>query len=299
MELDLFRSFVAVAEARSFSRAARAIHLSQSALSRQIGRMEAELGVSLFERYGQHVECTRAGEVLLPLARAVIRRGDDAVALVREQASAKSLARIGATAVVHAHFLAPILASFVTTHQEVTLDIVESDDGLIEEAILRGELDCGVVTAWGQSRAAVRHLLTEEIVLVVPQDHPLATQSRIAWSMLANEPLVLPRSTVNASNVVMDAMRHAGFEPKISYRAAYPELTKALVRRGMGVAPMMGMIVGSLEGLVVIPFAEKLTRQLVLMHSREHQPSPAVKALMRHIVAGAASLPRSWPTPPR
>ena len=71
MELDLFRSFVAVAENRSFSRAARAMHTTQPTLSRQIARLEKELGAQLFERYGRHVECTPTGQLLLPLVEMI------------------------------------------------------------------------------------------------------------------------------------------------------------------------------------------------------------------------------------
>lgn len=66
MELYLLKSFLAVAEARSFSGAARSIHSSQSALSRQIAKLEKELGVQLFERYARRVELTPTGQLLLP-----------------------------------------------------------------------------------------------------------------------------------------------------------------------------------------------------------------------------------------
>jgi len=78
MELDQLRSFVAVAEARSFTRAASLVHLSQPAISRQIARLETELGAKLFERYGRRVECTADGRLLLPLARNILARADDA-----------------------------------------------------------------------------------------------------------------------------------------------------------------------------------------------------------------------------
>ncbi len=109
MELDLFKSFVAVAEARSFSRAARDMHSTQPTLSRQIARLEAELGTSLFERYGRHVECTASGELLLPLARAIITRTEEVVSLMREQAGGgPSTVRFGAAGNVFA-LLTPIL----------------------------------------------------------------------------------------------------------------------------------------------------------------------------------------------
>ena len=135
MELDLFRSFVAVAEARSFSRAARAMHSTQPTLSRQVARLESLLSTRLFERYGRHVECTVSGELLLPLAKAIVTRTDEAVSLLREQAGGgPSTVRFGAAGNVIV-MLTPVLASFLKTYPNVSVDLVEKDDAPLEEAV--------------------------------------------------------------------------------------------------------------------------------------------------------------------
>ena len=89
--------------------------------------------------------------------------------------------------------------------------------------------------------------------------------------MLAGESILLPRATLNVSNVYADALRRAGLRPNFSYRANYPELTKALVGRGFGVAPMPSMLCSpeSLEGLVAIPFEKPLYRDLNLIYPRD------------------------------
>ncbi len=287
MELDLFKSFLAVAEARSFSRAARVVHSTQPTLSRQIGRLETELGTRLFERYGRHVELTFSGQLLLPLAQAIVARTEDAVSLMKEQAGAgASTVRFGAVGNVFALVLTPIIVSFLDTYPKVTVDLIEKDDAALEEAVISGELDCAVVTPWGSTRAATQYLLTEEILLVVAEDHRLATQKAITLEMLAQEAVLLPRATMNAGNIVADAIRHAGFEPKLTYRANYPELTKALVRRGVGVAPMPKMLVAPLDGLVAIPFQKPLTRDLVFVYPRDRPLTAATRAVMAHVRAG-------------
>ncbi len=291
MELDLFKSFVAVAEARSFSRAARATHSTQPTLSRQIARLENELGTRLFERYGRHVECTPSGELLLPLAQAIINRANDAISLVREQAGAgPSIVRFGATGSVFAHLLTPALASFSAAYPNVSVDLVERNDAACEDAVIRGELDCAVMTPWGSARTATHRLLTEEILLVVPQGHRLAAYSPVTFGVLASESILLPPSTMNASNIAADAFRRAGFEPRFSYRATYPELTKALVRRGLGVAPMPRMLLApeTLEGLAALPFQEPMARDLALIYPRDRPLPAAARALMVHIRAGVS-----------
>jgi DNA-binding transcriptional LysR family regulator len=292
MELDLLKSFLAVAEARSFSRAARAMHSTQPTLSRQIARLESELGAQLFERYGRHVECTVSGQLLLPLAQAIVTRTDEAVSLLREQAGAGSgTVRFGAIGSVFALLLTPVLVSFLAAYPSVSVDLIEKDDAQLEEAVISGELDCAVMTPWGSTRAATQYLLTEEILLVVSRDHRLANHSAVALSMLANESILLPRSTMNAGNIVADALRRAGLEPRFSYRANYPELTKALVRRGLGVAPMPRMLVApeTLEGLVAIPFEKPLARDLNLIYPRDRPLTAAARALMVHVRAGVSN----------
>jgi LysR family transcriptional regulator, transcription activator of glutamate synthase operon len=283
MELDQLRSFAAVAEARSFTRASALVHLSQPAISRQISSLEKELGAELFERYGRRVELTANGELLLPLARSIVARADEAARLVRENVGmVSSRVRFGSSGIVFAHMLPSVLASFVQAYPKIHLDLIEREDSLSEEAVANGEIDCAIVTGWGSPRATVVRLLTEEIFLVVPQGHRLAERTSVALSELANEPLLLPGHTLNMANHLTDACHRAGFEPRVPHRVNYLELSKVYARQGMGVSliPRMGLDPRTLDGLVVIPFEERLTRDLNLIYSREHAPSAATRVLI-------------------
>ena len=296
MELDQLRTFVAVAEVRSFTRAAFLAHLTQPAISRQIARLEGELGVRLFERYGRRVECTPDGKLLLPLAKAIVTRADDATRMMREHAGMlSSRVRVGSTGTVFGHLLSPILASFIKTYPKIHLDLIERDDTLLEDGVFNGELDCAIVTAWGSSRAAATHLLTEEILLVVRPDHRVAGQPSVSLAELADEPFLLPGHSLNTANLLMDACRRAGFEPKVPYRANYLELAKALVRQGLGVAllPQMFVPPDTLDGLVALPLEEHITRDLELIASNERPLPVAARSLALHI---KASLPGSHAT---
>lgn len=294
MELDLFKSFVAVADARSFKQAAGVLHVSRPTLTRQIARLESELGTQLFERYGRHVECTTSGQFLLPLARRMIAHTEKILSLMREHAgTGLSTARLGATGVTFSHFLTPILATFIASHPGVRLDLVEREDSALEDAVVSGELDCAVITSRGPTRAATKHLFSEEVLLLVPHSHPLARQPAVALRKLAQESIVLPTEQLNISRVLADAFYRAGLEPKYSLRVNYPELLlKDLVRMGLGVAllPQMLLAPETLEGMVAIPFEERVVRDLILIYSWD-RPLPAVaRALMVHIQRQTALL---------
>jgi LysR family transcriptional activator of glutamate synthase operon len=286
METDLLKTFVTVAEARSFSKAARDLYSTQSTVSRQIARLEDMLDARLFVRYGRHVELTVAGELLLPLANAIVTRTEDAIGIIREQTGAgPSTVHFGAVPMVMAHILIPLLAPFIAAYPGLSIDLIEKDDAQLEEAVISGELDCGVITPWGSTRVAAHHLLTEEILLVVPQDHPLAAQPVAPFKAVAAETILLPRATLHVSNLVVEAFRRRGYSPKISSRCNYPELNKALVRRGLGIAPMPKGLCspGALEGLVAIPFEEPIIRDLNLIYPPDRPLSSGARALIAYI----------------
>jgi LysR family transcriptional regulator, transcription activator of glutamate synthase operon len=289
IELDQLKCFVAVAEARSFTRAAVAVHLSQPALSRQIKRLEDELGTLLLKRQARRVECTADGLLLLPLARNIVMRVDEATRIIRERVGqSASQVRIGATGPVLTYLLPGILASFRQQNPSIKFEIRELDDTELEHWTLAGDLDCAILTVWGSMPAvATEPLLTEEIFAILPEAHPLAGHRAVALLELARDPFVLPSSSSNMANHLMDACRKAGFEPRVAYRASYIEATKAFVKQGLGVGlmPRMALVGRDFQGLVTLPLEEKVTRDLCLIYPKDKPRSAATRALVAHIHA--------------
>ncbi len=286
METDLLKTFSTVAESRSFSKAAEKLYSTQSTVSRQIARLEEMLDARLFVRYGRHVELTTAGEMLLPLANAIVTRTEDAIGIIREQAGGgPSTVHFGAVPMVMAHILIPVLAPFIAAYPEMCIDLMEKDDTQLEEAVLSGELDCGVMTPWGSSRVSAYHLLTEEILMVVPRDHPLAARRSVPYKVAASETILLPRATLHVNNLIVEGFRKRGLTPRFSSRCNYPELNKELVRKGLGIAPMPMTLCTPflLEGLAAIPFEEPLTRDLHLIYPQDRPLSAAARALIAYI----------------
>jgi DNA-binding transcriptional LysR family regulator len=294
VEVNLLKAFVTVAETRSITRGATLLNLTQSALSRQIARLEGEMGTRLFERYGRYVECTADGQFLLPLAQVIIARTDETIALMRERtgAQADNVTRLGASGMVFAHYLTPILGRFMAANPSMKLDLVEGNDVELEEAVVAGKLDCAVYTPWKASRAVGRLLTTEEIVLVAPSDHPIAASPAVTPQMLANQRLLLPPPFYNTSSIIIDVFRQAGVNPKISYRALYPELLKNLVREGLGMTTMPRMLTApeTLDGLVALPFEEKVERKIVLIYPFDRPITASARALIAHIQRQAAAM---------
>jgi DNA-binding transcriptional LysR family regulator len=286
METDLLKTFATVADARSFSKAAEKLYSTQSTVSRQIARLEEMLDARLFVRYGRHVELTSAGELLLPLANAIVTRTEDAIGIIREQAGGgPSNVHFGAVPMVMAHILIPLLAPFIAAYPGMSLELMERDDAQLEEAVISGELDCGVMTPWGSSRVSAYHLLTEEILMVMPREHPLASRPTVPFKAAAVETILLPRATLHVSNIIVETFRKRGLAPRFSSRCNYPELNKELVRKGLGIAPMPMTLCSpaSLEGLAALPFEESITRDLHLIYPQDRTLSAAARALIAYI----------------
>ena len=150
------------------------------------------------------------------------------------------------------------------------------------------------MTPWGSSRAATQYLLTEEILLVVPAGHRLAELPAVPLDMLAHESILLPRATMNAGNIVADAFRRAGFEPKFSYRANYPELTKALVQEGLGRGADAQDAGRARDPRRAgrHPVREAAVRATsIFIYPRDRPLTAAARALMAHIRAGVQQPP--------
>jgi DNA-binding transcriptional LysR family regulator len=286
MELEQLRSFIAIAETRSFTKAAALAHLSQPTISRQINRLEMELGTQLFERYGHQVELTESGEFLLPSARAILKQTNRLVSMMREHEGKKcEQVCFGATSLLLNYLLPRVLTPFMQDYPHIQIDLVEREDSTLEDAVARGEIDCAMVTRYGPPRVTVVHLFSEEIFLVVSTNHRFATRSSVSLTELEEEPLVMPPISMNIARHIAEACRKAGFEPKIASYVNYLGLSKSFARqeRGVLLLPKMALDPQKLEGLAIVPLEDNFTRDLDLIYSGERPLSAITRVFMAYL----------------
>ena len=237
MELRQLRYVVAVADAGHFTHAAARLNVAQPALSQQVRALERELGVELFERTSRSVRVTSAGEALLPLARRAIVAADDArQAALDQTAEPSGVVRLGVTPTVGAHLLPARLAAFATAQPRVELLLSEGGALALEEELAAGRIDLAVITLpprHGSLQTA--ELLSEELLLAVAPNHPLAGQQEVALAELAAEPFVLYRVGYGLRDVVLHACQAAGFGPRIALDGGETETVLRLCYAGLGV----------------------------------------------------------------
>src|ERR1700712_1043474 len=220
MNLRQLRYLVAVADERHFTRAAAREHVAQPALSQQIRSLEAEVGLALVERTTRKVAMTQAGELLVARARRALAKLDAA------QAGLQSLAGVqaGRLSVGAMHTMGPVdlsllLATFHERYPAVELTVREQSSEELAGMLRDDEVDLAFlsVTERIQSRGLeLHHLVSEELVAVLPTEHPLAGSDGVALSELATDPFISFRTGSRLRELLDSAAADVGFQPRIA-----------------------------------------------------------------------------------
>jgi DNA-binding transcriptional LysR family regulator len=241
MELRHLRYFMAVAEELHFGRAAKRLHIQQPPLSRQIQVLEAELGFPLFERSRRRVELTPAGTALLGRMRQVFDALDAAIHDARSASEGESgRLVIGFPSSLAYSGLTELLRAFRTRFPAVELVLRELSPGEQIDALKSGGLDVGFVRSTLEDPALGAELVRREALMVVlPDDHPLAAQRAIPLAALKHEPFVMfPRARGPAFfDQLMGLCHAAGFAPRIVQEAPQLDII-SMVAAGFGVSIM-------------------------------------------------------------
>jgi DNA-binding transcriptional LysR family regulator len=264
VEFKQLRSFIAVARALNFSRAARELHLSQPALSAQIKALEDDVGTRLLERNRRMVRLTRAGETLLADAEVLLQNAGEARERALRVASGEAgHLRIAFVASAMPELVPAIALAFRTKYPQVTLELKNLPTVLQVEALEAKTLDVGFVrlplTAPG---LAITPLHSEPFALAISKSHPLARKKRLTVADLAAEPFVTygQRWAPEFYQTWTGICRKAGFTPVIVQETAEMDTALALVAAGMGVAILPEGVVNRHRRMLKV---KPLTREAV------------------------------------
>jgi DNA-binding transcriptional LysR family regulator len=241
MELRQLRHFLAVAEARNFSRAAETLHIAQPALSISIRKLEEEVGAKLLERGTRSTTLTEAGQIALDSARSALAHIDEigrlAAAVSRGEAGLLRIAFVGGASY---RILPKYLPEFRRRFPAVRLELLESTSLEVVESVRSGLADCGIVRHPLMDVTGVSTRLLEEdrLVAALPRGHRLAAKSRLRLRDLAEEPFIqFSKARAPSLNAIIAlACRRSGFEPSVAQEALQIQTIISLVESGLGVA---------------------------------------------------------------
>ncbi len=240
MDVRHLEPFIAVAEELHFRRAAKRLHISQPPLSRQIRRLEAEVGVELLVRGRQGVRLTAAGRAFLEEARATLAHAEAAARVARRVADGQvGKLRVGHVDAGSSELLPVALRAFHEQAPDVRLVVEESTSEALLEGVDAGELDVAFVRPPVKHASLATEVVAEEaLVAALPDTHRLAGTEPLALTDLAEEPFILPPRHRNAvfHDWVIDACQEAGFRPQVADEAFPPSSVMLLVAAGVGVS---------------------------------------------------------------
>jgi DNA-binding transcriptional LysR family regulator len=195
MNFKHLRTFVEVARCKNFSNAATRLHTVQSAISRHINALEADLAVTLLARNTRTVELTSAGKRFLQHADAILKHcevaKEDAQLVQRGE---KGVLRIGYLSSACVHFLPQLLRSFSLLNSGVTVKLDEMTVSQQLRAFTEGNIDIGFSRPIEKTHAGLlkeKHIVDDPICVVVAQDHPLTHCSALPLKTIANYPMIL------------------------------------------------------------------------------------------------------------
>ncbi len=283
MELQQLRYFTAVARLGNFTRAAAACHVSQPTLSQQVAKLEMEIGQPLFHRGSRVAELTDAGRAFQMGVEQALTLLDDAKESVIASGKVQRLT-IAAIPTIAPYLLPEVLIAFMKVHPTARLEVKEYTTDECLQHLTDGELDLAILALPVRGdHLANESLFEEELQLVMPREHRLATKSQIRWKDLSDEPFILLHEAHCLSGQALGFCARHALAPLTTAKLHQLGTVLELVRLGHGISlvPAMaatrdrdtGRVYRSLSG-------EKPNRTIAVVWSKLRFRSPLFEPFM-------------------
>jgi DNA-binding transcriptional LysR family regulator len=294
IRLDLWQLeiFCAVAELKSFSRAAEVLFLSQPTVTSHISALEKRLGVKLFDRTTRKVTLTPAGKLLYRHAKALLAEHEAAMQeLYKFQGGLKGMLVFGAST-IPAHYLLPsLMAKFCREYPETQLLMRVGSSGEVLDSVLNSELEMGVI-GFRPDEPQIRALplWNDEVVLIVPPEHEWANRGFVPIAELTNQPFVFREEGSGTRKTFEEFLSRHKLSPrqlKIVAEVGSTEAVKQFVAVGGGVGFVSIRAVdceAERERLEIVRLQEgRITRQFFAIIPTDRTTSPLCDAFVRFL----------------
>ena len=292
MDLTALRVFLAVAEERSFSRAAAKVHRTQPAVSQTVRRLERDLGEELFDRSSKTGTLTDAGRVLQNYGQRLVRLAEEAESAIRELRDLRrGRVLIGANEAA-VHTLLPLITRFREQVPDIAVDVRRVPARQIAAEVQQGSLDFGALSFRPAETGLIEVVVgTDELVLLVPPSHPLAKRKQVTMEDVAGEPVVAHNDPSPARERVLRLFEQRHIQLKMVIALPSLDGIKRAVELALGVAllprrcAITEIASGRLVAVLVAGISRK--RQVTLVCRRAHR-SHAANAFLKIAQEGKA-----------
>ena len=255
------KAFLAVARFGSFTSAAQALHISQPALTVQIQQLERSLDLRLFDRDTRHVVLTPSGRLFAPMFQRLLFELETIIDNAQNFSELKQgIVRLGSIPSVATTYLPEVISGFRERYPEVGFDLRDANGQGVVEMVRSGKVEFGITNVnqkWSDLDGT--KLYEEEIHIVYPRLHPIASLKTVTLNEIAEYPLVFLDSGFNSRTVLDAALAAAGRLVKPVCEVSYTSTAIGMVRAGLGLA-MLGSLVVCASNLRSFP--ELMSRRI-------------------------------------
>ncbi|QIO04874.1 DNA-binding transcriptional regulator HcaR [Acinetobacter shaoyimingii] len=282
MELRHLRYFITVAEELNFSKAALKLFTAQPSLSQQIKDLEEDVGVKLLNRTKRKVELTDEGAVFLEQARLTLAQADKAVAMARQVSKAKQqLLRIGFVPVAEMKVFPFVLPNLRVQNSEFKIELLSLNNTEQMRSIKKGELDITFTRHNLQNdEIESKFVLREPLILLLPNDHPLAKYERVPVKALNGIDFIIPdiEQSQTLHNTILDFAKDNHIEFNIVQKADNILFNINSVGMGLGCTILPAYIAPlTMSNTVIRPLDVELPSLDLFVSYRKNSTSEAVK----------------------
>ncbi|PFP41240.1 LysR family transcriptional regulator [Priestia megaterium] len=275
MSLVKYEILNKVAEVKSFTKAADALALTQSAVSHAITNLESEFGFLLVNRNRSGITLTTEGETMLLAIRKVLQENEK---VHQEAASllglAKGTIKIGIFKSVSTKWLPEIIRLMEKNYPEIQIQLKEGDYLEIEQWLLSGEIDCGFINITHSSQFHIISLKKDRLLCVVSDQSALYHQKTVSFEDLEKEPFIMP--TYGGYHDIKQLFEEHGIQPDIRFELMDESAILSMVTHHLGISILPEMLLDSIpQELRAIPFQLDSYRSIGL--ATRYHLSPAAK----------------------
>lgn len=282
MELRQLEYFQMASRLKNITRAAKRLRVSQPNITVAIKKLEAELGIQLFDRSQKQLSLTPEGAVFLGRVDTALRCLNDALIEVNDfKQLQKGVIKIGIPPMMGAFLFPKIFSGFQTRHPSLDVLLFEEGSIAIREMLDRDELDFGIViTSDASTSLNILPMTRSQLVVCVPTSSPLAKKTAISNDDIANSNLIVMKQGSYLRQIVQDRLRSINVTPNIALESGQITTIKGLVAHGVGIAFLLDFIANDTDELRAIPLEEPIFVDIGLAWKRDRYVSKAAQAFI-------------------
>lgn len=290
MNIDTLKYVLALAEKKNYSITAYEMNISQSSLSKQISKLEDELGVKLFDRTTRHIRLTIAGSEFLRHAAKILHDIDEAERAMQEYCvTQRGELVIGAIPVICYFGLTELIVSFQKSYPGIKLKVKEGETKLLLQLRKNLKIDAAFVTFTDDPNLnqtfKLFPLITDQLVLITDQFHHLAEYKTVDIKDLANEKFISMTNNSFSTEIFRNTCKKSGFNPDIIYQSDHIDIILSFVVNGLGVSLLTSKVAKKFQRenkIKIINLNEQVNVTIALGIPKETNLSPSIRAFKKY-----------------